>query len=249
MRDKYHEDYQQKILDIRNNIAACPQTSAAERGRFLKAIDVVLDAMVGIPEESTLEAIEGSFQHISCTMGLLLKGTKQKAIANQELWHTTPSIRFENQIKSIMMAKDDALALDSKTLQKNVETLIGKLQTSTMFQIHKSELGNHKLQAIARPLWLGDPKSSTPPVSDPADYPACAGIAPTTGTHYRLIVRHPAPLLPRFADSGGYPYWRPGGRTLPIPESTYKMGICEAVVGDLCVDMLAAPISDFYRLI
>ena len=247
MADKYHEDYERKITDIRNNISTCTQTSPAERRSFLKAIDVVTSSKVGKPEKSTLETIERSIRNIAHTRGLLLKGTKRNELSNQDLWHTTPSIRFELKIGEIALSGDPDLALDATSLGAKIRGIIDKLQSPSMFAIQKAELGGKKLQATAQPLWLGDPKTSTPPIATPADFPACAGLAPTTGTHYCLVVQHMEPLLPRFADSGGYPYWRPGGRTLPIPESPYKIGIFEAIVGDLGINMLAAPISDFYR--
>jgi len=134
------------------------------------------------------------------------------------------------------------------TLQSRAESFIKDLQSSTMLSHYRARYSSLGLQTRSQPNWLGDPNSADPPVKDPAIFPAVAGVAPKIGTHYKICVKLLNIQMPRFADSCGYPYWIPGGRTNPLIESGWGLGLLEGVSGVTSVGDIVDPIEVFKRV-
>lgn len=81
--------------------------------------------------------------------------------------------------------------------------------------------------------------------------PARLGLAPdpVLPTSYVLMkVSTDQGALPRFADSGGFPYWRPGGVTHPISLCPAgHLGFPELVIDGIQVRHVNGPLLEYER--
>lgn len=231
------------------NLADCMQTLDEEKRTYKELIESVMQRH----GKNIVTAVSEIMKEVARRVGQekhYFRGTASNFHKQCDVWHTKRSTyleaRLEKEISRTSHGSDYSASNDAKDI-------IAKLRSPGQWLNAAGSSGFLPIHEIGTPCWVADPTSGDPEPSVHKEYyPARAGIAPDQDGIYEYVLlplRIPGPATyPRFADSGGYPFWRPGGRTEPIsgcPDSF--SGFEEAVTDQVTLACLVGEPQFFTR--
>jgi len=250
----FDDDATVQIATIRTNLARCNQTVPPER----VALSAIIDSAIGVATGGDV-----TLAHVQSL------GAAVRKLVEHEGWYllgapapvpigtdTVYSARREDKLRKWLMRAVVASDPTLTTAESDViaADLIANLCSAVTFLVAKtSENSTLPLHAPGFPMWLGIEDDRDPPLLDSIKHlPSRLGLQPDSlpGQRYVLLRLSPPAvcLRPRFADSGGYPYWRATGKTQPIETCpSHLPGIQEVVSDRLRISSLAEAAIVFHR--
>ena len=238
------------LQQIRSNLENCSETTSPERELLENTLRQAVESTKSFSDPAKrLWAICDRLGNQARINRLFFNGSPAKFVSIEtHVVHTKPLNRFRSNIQ-VRLADE----VDFDTAETLTNEICVELQRPRPWRILQS---NPTLSALAMhdhgtPFWVADPTPSTPAVdNDLTLYPARAGLAPQVAEYVFLRLHCNKGQVPRFADSQGYPYWRPGGKTQPIKECPEGYsGLPEAVVDQVRIANLSSSIVTFDRSI
>jgi hypothetical protein len=220
------------LKQIVQNLTTCPNTPAAEKEIFMKAIRAACRSTASRPPEERLSALANRAHRLALNSNLYLKGPAT-SLSGKDMLHAKPRDRFKANLETRLADHfdfDTAVNLAEEIYDELVTT--GPARTCTNPLV--ADLGLH---TRGTPFWVADSESGKPAFdSDLTLYAARAGLEPRSTVYVLIRLGYREGKIPRFADSSGYPYWRPGGKTNPIEKcpSEYS-GFDEAVLDNVSI--------------
>lgn len=247
----FDSDAPAQIQRIRQNLNECDQTPAGEKSTLLATIE----AEVGAGRDSVLairdiRKVQTAVRNAVASSEWYFKGRPRHDADRKLLYSTQSEIGLEDKfIRDLQRTRPDLSEADAMDI---AQSLISNIFSDSGLTVAKSNHRSLLLHLYGQPIWLADPVSGNPNAdNDITLLPARLGLNPHP-TRYVLLKLHvDARFTPRFADSGAYPYWRPGGKTNPIEQcpSAYNDGFDETIGDGVTVSALVAPIIRYERTI
>ena len=239
-----------QIAQVQRNLAACTLTPSSEKAAIKSELDKAVSATAPLPPSKRLIEVSKRIRTFASKKKLILQGPPATfVVPSKEVVHSTRRDRLQGLLLSQLVTESDYPFDDADTLVSN---LLDELQMPapwpTLSRPTIKRLALHRAGSL---FWVGDPDSGKPGPSPRFDlYPARAGLHPDAGEYLFLRLKLNQGSTPRFADSGAYPYWRPGGKTQPISgcPAGYS-GFDEAVAKDAKLSNLSSPMKLFKRKI
>lgn len=244
-----------EIAQILANLSNCEQTLDAERTELRQAIEQAIADHYGRADglEITV-AISGHLSNIAKTNGYFFQGKSSSFNLAGLVWNARQSEHFKGLLSRTIFAANGTHGAQTQA-QDDADELFVRLTQPSEWMGAVASYASLPIHRHGYPFWIADPASGEPPAEARLDhYPARAGLAPSEhpGEKYivlRLAIEGPA-TVPRFADSCGYSYWRPGGRTEPIAECPADLsGFSEAIVDAVTLGNIAAESFEIRRYI
>lgn len=246
----FQSDPELQIQRIRANLAECPQTSDAERTDLAATIDTGLLGSENRAKELTdVRSVQDALHLKAGRDALYFQGIKHPV--DDLVWHTRREDKLIRVIQIGISASDPALSTaDSIAIASEI---VADLAHSTRYSAAKIIANSIPLHRHGTPMWIAVPGGEDPPIDGDVHYlPARLGLQPEDEFFSRyLLVLLDLDLgaQPRFADSEGYAYWKPGGLTDPIEgcPADYT-GLTELVVDEVRVNNIAQPLQPYLRI-
>jgi hypothetical protein len=246
----FDSDWRAQHDAVRRNLADCAATSDPERAELAACIDGVVSGRdLAALGEGDISQIQKEIRDRVAARRWYLQGNVQYDAEINIMLHTRQQGSFENSFARGLVARDSSLSQpEASTI---AAALVDDLQDGTSFVAARDAYGDVSFARHPSPVWAADPGSATPEhLANLPLLPARLGLGPNPGHYVLLTIRRPQWRSPRFADSGGYPYWRPGGVTLPIEQTPDgNSGFAEYVTHDLKLRDLTAPLQLYERII
>ena len=147
---------------------------------------------------------------------------------------------------------DTSLSMADATLIAS--QLFLDLCSDSSFAVAKDAHHDIPLHRHGSPMWLAIADDNEPEMEDQLHhFPARLGLAPDLDLLVPYVLMRLAVVdgyVPRFADSGGYPYWRPGGVTEPIEQYPLTLkGFTEVVADRVTATALRRPSVRYVRTV
>jgi hypothetical protein len=244
----FHTNYRAQVDRIRLNIEKCDQTSNDDKTIY-KAI---VDAKTAKPAATNLSQVRDIQREISNTGAVNESFFKGKLAAQTSLSH--------GHTKALFPLRDDLAKSISKmysiTGSRAIEisnNILLMLCSDQMFHSTKARYGKLGIRIDDRITWIFEIGTPDPTKSTVLTYlPARLGIEPIGPKIYLAFKFKNSEVkkVPRFIDSGGYSYWKPGGKTDPIegcPEA--YLGIDEKIMKVFLIEHLTETPKQFARAI
>lgn len=245
-----------ELKQIIENINQCEYTKSLEKKIFKEIIESKVKSHsysgLNIPA-SLADSISSEIYKISSSKNFLFKGPKREPRKDISYWHAKLADRFLHTIATALLVEDEK---DGKQNRRGLNYY--KMRASSICtEFRRADGWRRVIEKYASlplhrhgfPFWIADITEADPTPHNGLDsYPGRAGLAPDNIKHleYVLVKLRPKKKIfkPRFADSGGYVHWRPGGKTKPIAECEEgHSGFDEFIADELSVgDIVSAPI-------
>lgn len=249
----FDDDATAQMRRIRSNLELCAHTPANERSELL---DTINSALGGASDEAlTMDHIYGigsAVRQLAENRGLYFLGDTHPASRQNQYFSTRAEIKFISTIARALDADDLGLSVADQL--ERAKSLAFDLSDSTTFLSARQDNAALPLHRHGSPMWIA--AAENPPLSDPTwleCVPARLGLGPDAVLPVRYVlmqVRVSGATVPRFADSGAYPYWAPGGLTKPIEQCPVELtGFQEIVANGICVGSLDGAVSSYVRTI
>lgn len=240
--------YLRQMLD---NLNSCPLTTPAEKSKLLDVVDDC--AKASSPHAHSMKrilAIMTGVKEYGHDNGLFFKGPRASFISGK-----TVVVRAQNKIWFVANIEWRLrLTMSAPRAKSEASIILSKLRSKSGLKTLKSDRRKAKipLHEHGYPLFIGDPKSAKPKILEHIrQFPCRAGLAPESRAReeYVLIwLEVDSGHTPRFPDSCGYIYWRPGGKTYPIEKCPRKLsGLSEAVTDRRCLEHIHSELNVFVR--
>ena len=236
-----------QIRRIRENLLKCTQTKNDERATFQQAIDKSVDGKADDDIEIVqVKKAKDAIRNLAETQDLFLRGKINSDWSGISLYSTKTEqslvaiyVRTLNNMPDITASEAEEIA----------QQLIYELEDQLIMKDRRDTYRDLPLHYITAPMWLTKPTADSAVFSADIELlPARLGMAPFPGRYVLMGVIARECRIPRFADSGGYPYWRPGGMTQPIAQCpSAKSGLAEAVSEALYLSDLIQPLVRYIR--
>lgn len=232
-------EYQKHLDQIADNLNKCRATSRIERNKLAGVLRKAESEATGLSDwKAALAHVERQLGRAAELGGLFLRGDPASFVAtSRDAVHTKAYDRLVSNVLKQLKAR--FRSLDHDTAENLVMLIFAELEKPKPWRLFKRhpDLLRVPIHSPGYPLWVADPMSGKPDAETNLKlYPARAGIGYEPLKYAFLKLRHASGHLPRFADSCGYPYWRPGGKTLPVPDCPKTVsGFDEAVVDGVCI--------------
>ena len=246
----FDDDPAAQIQRIRANLDGCSQTAAAERDILRTTIDAETR---GIDDQeleiANISQVGSAVRRLAAQEKWYCGGQSQPEMATKSLYSTQTELRFE-QVFLQGLQQDDSELTSSEALAI-AQQLMTDLLANPTFAAAKHAHGALPLHQHGTPMWLADPDSTAiHPDTNIALLPARLGLAPRRARYVLVVVTPPACCSPKFADSGAYPYWRPGGKTLPIDQCPRECdGMAESVSDGVSIRHMRRPAIRYQRAV
>lgn len=246
-RSKRASQFSKDVRQIRSNLKNCRHTELSERALFGQSIAITIQATLGTRNEDIrLRAVSAALRESARNNALFLRGPVAD-LAGKRILHSKAVDRFRAGIHRHLSA-----LFDYESARTLTEELLVQMTTAPPWRIlTELSIADLPLHEHGTPFWVADATTAVPAVDvDPSLFPARAGLRPETGTYVLLQLSARSGNSPRFADSQGYPYWRPGGMTKPIAACPRGLsGLGEFVVDGMSLSSIAEPIQTFSRIV
>ena len=246
----YHEDGPLQLSRIQSNLAGCRQTETQERSLLQEAI---VKACAGKAHQavdvSDISNVKSALWQRASTDRLLLCGSRKPDLTGTTLLHTKTEAHFMNDCSLNLQHQ---FKLDPGQAEDVAQELLTELASKLSLAEARRVYAGLGLQRSNSPLiWLADPVSAAPPHDDNLGLlPARLGIRPGHDRYLLFKIAATECRTARFADSGGYEYWLPGGSTAPIEDCPpgYS-GLEECVALPLTLWAIRSPVVRFVRAV
>lgn len=232
---------------IRKNLRECPHTALPERKRLGSTITRAVTRTRSQPDAARLSRISGDLYTLAKSGGLFFRGPRFTATAGH-VYHSKSVGRFKDRL--IRGLQDVGADFDSaETIATEVVSEFEGRTTSNV--LSRPEIAALPLHDPGTPFWVADDFAASPPaIASAATYPARCGLEPANGPYLLFRMTRVSGRVPRFADSAGYVFWRPGGKTEPIGGCpVHHSGFDEAIMANVSIGDLVAPATPFDRVI
>jgi len=247
---QFDDDAAAQIQRIKANLAGCSQTTARER----KSLRATIAAQTRRERHEDLtiadiQQVQSAVRSKVATERWYFRGNVQSDMAIKSLYSTQTEIRMEKIFLQGLQVNNPELT-SSEALDV-AQQLMDDLTANPTYAGAKLYHGALPLHEHASPMWLVDPDSAKPLADAALELlPARLGIAPRRTRYVLLALSARTCHSPRFADSGAYPYWRPGGKTFPIEQCPkgYE-GFDEVVSDGITISNLRRPLRRYQRTI
>lgn len=230
----FDSDPNAQIQTIRANLDTCPHTEVAER---MDLHSVVVSAVAGSPDASLalsdIDIIQNNIRNKVSKEGWYFLG-KDHPTDGRTVYHTQ---REDKVLKGYVAAlRTVAPELSTNDALEIAGNLLKDLCSEAKYLTAKITHSRLALHRHGTPMWFAVPGDGENLMDDQIHLlPARLGLAPV-GNFPVPYVTFPMLIkecrVPRFADSSGYPYWRPGGKTMPISQCAPVLGGFTEVVAD-----------------
>jgi hypothetical protein len=243
----FHLNFEKQKEQILSNLDSCVATSQGERDEFRS---VILDVLSSNPVSADcIVEIMKALERCAHNRNSYCKGVKSTPLSEAR-FHFSLQSKLERAIAYGLKNHPDFLF--SETLaQDKAADILANLKHQSLVEHTISEFGEISIGRDERPFWITRETTGTlSPDANPSKLPARCGIQPAKRPLAYVLMKLTIEVEhePRFADSNGYPYWRPGGKTLPIegcpPEFS---GLDEAVAKRVTIRRLAKQVEFFER--
>ncbi|MFH1871974.1 MAG: hypothetical protein ABIK82_09335 [Pseudomonadota bacterium] len=235
-----------EIEQVLANLTGCLQTTEDER----RELDALIKGVVGRHpgEQDVIDAVMRALSQWAMSKGMYFRGAASSFHKDRYVWHTKQEGRLRYSLAKSIGQK--AKGSDDRAF-KEANEIMNQLRAFDRWRVAVTNNSGVALHFFGAPFWIADPDSGKPhPSVKKTYYPARAGLAPDIDRKYVLLqLKIPKDAsVPRFADSNGYPYWRPGGRTYPIEGCPAELsGFDEAVTNGVTLGCVAAEPHFFNR--
>lgn len=236
------------VRQIRNNLKSCIDTKSKERRALARVIRYGIAA--GKFERDLnikLRHIRENLKNKAAENGLFFKGNVSAFVsAHEKLVHAELFLWFKDKIKTWLADDSDDRSEDAAEQVAN-DICYDLRQTSHWSTVGAGSHAAIPLHRHGFPYWVADPGSGRPKLGgDVSLFPARAGMELESGEYVFITLRCTAGLSPRFADSCGHHYWRPGGTTHPRDGCPSGLsGFQEAVIDRISIANISSPIVLF----
>jgi len=198
------------------------------------------------PSAKHIWSIQSAVRRYAQSNSLLFRGDEVTPPANEYI-----STRSEQAIRGSWSQK---LAVDRNLTLADAEIvaadIINELEDPARFRLAVHSMPSMPLCGSIGPMWIADPTSSNQlPEVNLSALRLRLGIEARPTKQVLLRIASTSCWIPRFADSGGYPYWRPGGRTEPTEDCPAGLdGFDEYVVEAKVISDLTGPFLRYQSL-
>lgn len=244
-----------EIVQILANLANCDQTPDVEKTELQQVIKkTIADHDEDADGLSLTAVISGNLSSIAKTNGYFFQGKSSRFNLAALVWNAKQSEHFKGLLSRTIFDANGTHGTQTQA-QDDAEDLFACLTQPSEWIDAVASHASLPIHRHGYPFWIADPASGEPRAEARLDhYPARAGLAPSEHPGEKYIVLRlkigGAAMVPRFADSCGYCYWRPGGRTAPIAECPPDLsGFSEAIVDAVTLGNIAAESFEIRRCI
>lgn len=230
----FESDPKAQIQAIRHNLDACAQTEGAER---MDLHSVVASTVAGRPDASLtlddISEIKSSIRKKVIMEGWYFLG-KDHPTDGRIVYHTHREDKVLKGYVAALRSIDSALSVAEAV--KIAGALLADLCSKGRWIAAKVTHPQLALHLHGTPMWFAISEAGVKSIEDQIHLlPARLGLAPVEKfpiqyVLFSMLVKDCH--VPRFADSSGYPYWRPGGKTMPISQCSSEMEGFTEVVAD-----------------
>lgn len=237
---------------INANLVGCSQTLDPERAALTADIDSVITGVaVAAFQLEHVHSIKSQVFNRALSEEWFFLGTAFGG-GRSRFYNTRRADQARQGYAFGLRAIDDDLS-PSDAFDVASE-LLAELSSTSSFVSGKSSMPELPLHRHGTPMWLAVPESEVALSDDDLSLlPARLGLDPTESVQARYIfieVSAEECFVPRFADSGAYPYWKPGGKTAPIETCPAGLtGFTEVVGNGLTLSNLSSPFRQYLRKI
>lgn len=240
----FDDDAAAQLLVIGNNLAGCRQTRDPERSILRTTIDgevadpAELGHILRVQQAVRIRVLQEKWYFL---------GQQRPELNSKTLLSTQSEFSFEQICAEGLLSIRPSLHVSEA--HEIALRILSDLGDPLLFELTREDNGAVPLHRHGTPMWLADPDSA----SDFAAIgllPARLGLAPRSGPYILLFPKATNCHVPRFSDSGGYPYWRPGGRTCPLEQCPPGCdGFIEVVADRLTIAALLKAPGRFSRTV
>lgn len=243
----FDTDAEEQLRRIRSNLDSCAQTDDVERRVFHADFDSARVAG-SVADLSTVAAVKSRVQQRASDEGWLKRGANRDVSGLDMI-----STHREDKVRArLARALEDHNGLLTTEAGITAEQMLRDCCSASGLAATKSAHDDLPIHQHGWAMWWavrdGSLTASTLPL-----LPARLGLAPTPDLPIKYLLMPVAGAvanLPRFADSGGDPYWLPGGRTRPIEQCPAGFdGLDEFLVDRVAVRSLRQPFVAYIRTI
>lgn len=235
----FDADAKAQFQAIQQNLKACAQTPDAERAHLA---GVISTSVAGVTEaDVTLDhvnLIQTAVRASAERNDLYFKGAPTAA-SGLSTFSTRREDKLQKGLAFALKAEDPSLLVTDAMLIAN--DIVLRLSAAVTSGLARIDYGQLPLHVHGTPMWIAVLEASEASAirEDVAYPPARLGLAPESDrpVRYVLMAIHTSESFrPRFADSGAYPYWEPGGKTRPLEQCPAGLnGLAEVVVNNVRV--------------